>query len=61
MTAAFTPKSDFLRVLMERGFVHQCSDFAGLDEKALAGGLTAYIGFDCTAPSLHVGSHAARS
>ena len=56
MTADFTPKSDFLRVLMERGFVHQCSDFAGLDEKALAGGLTAYIGFDCTAPSLHVGS-----
>ncbi|MBX9759168.1 MAG: tyrosine--tRNA ligase [Beijerinckiaceae bacterium] len=56
MTAAFTPKSDFLRVLMERGFVHQCSDFTGLDEKALAGGLTAYIGFDCTAASLHVGS-----
>jgi tyrosyl-tRNA synthetase len=56
MTAQFTPKSDFLRVLMERGFVHQCSDFAGLDEKALAGGLTAYIGFDCTAASLHVGS-----
>ncbi len=41
---------------MARGFVHQCSDFPGLDEKALAGGLTAYIGFDCTAPSLHVGS-----
>lgn len=56
MTAQFTPKSDFLRVLMERGFVHQCSDFARLDEKALAGGLTAYIGFDCTAASLHVGS-----
>lgn len=56
MTAQFTPKSDFLRVLMERGFVHQCSDYAGLDEKALAGGLTAYIGFDCTAASLHVGS-----
>ena len=56
MTAQFTPKSDFLRVLMERGFVHQCSDYAGLDEKALAGGLTAYIGFDCTATSLHVGS-----
>ena len=56
MTAQFTPKSDFLRVLIERGFVHQCSDYAGLDEKALAGGLTAYIGFDCTATSLHVGS-----
>ncbi len=52
----FIPKSDFLRTLMARGFVHQCSDFAGLDEKALAGGLTAYIGFDCTAASLHIGS-----
>ena len=53
--AAFKPQSDFLRVLTERGFVHQCSDFAGLDAKAKAGELTAYIGFDCTAPSLHVG------
>ena len=48
--------SDFLAVLSERGFVHQCSDLAGLDALARAGGLTAYIGFDCTAPSLHVGS-----
>ena len=56
MTQNFVPKSEFLRVLMARGFVHQCSDFAGLDEKALAGGLAAYIGFDCTAASLHVGS-----
>ncbi len=46
MTHDFSPKSDFLRTLMARGFVHQCSDFAGLDEKALAGGLPAYIGFD---------------
>ncbi len=52
----FQPKSDFLRVLTERGFIHQCSDLAGLDEKALSGDLVAYIGFDCTAPSLHVGS-----
>ena len=52
----FRPRSDFLRVLIERGFVHQCSDFAGLDARAAAGGLVAYIGFDCTAPSLHVGS-----
>jgi tyrosyl-tRNA synthetase len=52
----FIPKSDFLQVLLQRGFVHQCSDFNGLDEKALAGSLKAYIGFDCTAPSLHVGS-----
>lgn len=48
--------SDFLRVLTERGFIHQCSDLAGLDAKAKSGDLVAYIGFDCTAPSLHVGS-----
>ena len=48
--------SDFLQILTERGFVHQCSDLAGLDEKARNGHLVAYIGFDCTAPSLHVGS-----
>ena len=52
----FKPKSDFLRTLIERGYVHQCSDFAGLDEKAASGDLVAYIGFDCTAASLHVGS-----
>jgi len=56
MSEDFRPKSDFLRTLMERGYVHQCSDFAGLDEKAKAGELTTYIGFDCTAASLHVGS-----
>jgi tyrosyl-tRNA synthetase len=56
MADDFRPKSEFLSVLIERGFTHQCSDFAGLDEKARAGGLSAYIGFDCTAPSLHVGS-----
>ncbi|MGE0733796.1 MAG: tyrosine--tRNA ligase [Alphaproteobacteria bacterium] len=49
-------KSDFLRVLHERGFVHQCTDAAALDARAAAGPITAYIGFDCTAPSLHVGS-----
>ena len=57
MTEPMTlPKSDFLRVLTERGFIHQCSDLAGLDEKAASGELIAYIGFDCTAASLHVGS-----
>ena len=50
------PQSDFLRVLQERGFIHQCSDLAGLDAKARSGELVAYIGFDCTARSLHVGS-----
>lgn len=49
-------RSDFLAVLHERGFVHQCSDVAGLDALAAEGRLSAYIGFDCTAPSLHVGS-----
>ena len=53
--AEFRPKSDFLAALLERGYVHQCSDFEGLDSKARAGELTAYIGYDCTAPSLHVG------
>ncbi|MGO4869000.1 MAG: tyrosine--tRNA ligase [Roseiarcus sp.] len=56
MSDAFQPRSDFLRILVERGFVHQCSDLAGLDDKAASGELVAYIGFDCTAPSLHVGS-----
>jgi tyrosyl-tRNA synthetase len=49
-------KSDFLRTLEERGFVHQISDAAALDAKCQAGTIAAYIGFDCTADSLHVGS-----
>ena len=49
-------KSDFLNILQERGFIHQVSDPASLDALAAKGELTAYIGFDCTAPSLHVGS-----
>ncbi len=56
MTDAFHPRSDFLRVMQERGYVHQCSDLQGLDDKARLGTLAGYIGFDCTAPSLHVGS-----
>ena len=51
----FRPQSDFLRALIERGYLHQCSDLEGLDARAKSGNLTAYIGFDCTAPSLHVG------
>lgn len=54
--SAAAPRSEFLKTLQERGFIHQCSDLAALDEKALGGGLVAYIGFDCTARSLHVGS-----
>ena len=49
-------KSDFLRILEERGFIYQISDPEGLDEKLLAGPITAYIGFDATAQSLHAGS-----
>ena len=56
MAETFIPRSDFLKTLTERGYIHQCSDFQGLDEKARKGELIAYIGFDCTAPSLHVGS-----
>ena len=52
----FRPQSDFLNVLTERGYIHQCSDLAGVDARAKAGTLTTYIGFDCTASSLHVGS-----
>src|SRR3979409_2060493 len=49
-------KSDFLQPLEERGFIPQVPEPEVLDARALKGGLTAYIGFDCTAPSLHVGS-----
>ncbi|MEO0498125.1 MAG: tyrosine--tRNA ligase [Pseudomonadota bacterium] len=49
-------KSEFLRVMQERGFIHQLSDPEGLDAKLVEGPLTAYIGFDCTARSLHVGN-----
>lgn len=49
-------RSDFLRVLQERGFIHQQTDSAGLERAIEAGPLTAYIGFDATADSLHVGS-----
>ncbi|WP_422036309.1 tyrosine--tRNA ligase [Reyranella sp.] len=48
-------KSDFMRIVHERGMVHQCSDTARLDELLSGGVRTAYIGFDCTADSLHVG------
>jgi tyrosyl-tRNA synthetase len=48
-------KSDFLNVLQSRGFIHQISDAAGLDALAEKGDVTAYIGYDCTASSLHVG------
>ena len=48
--------SEFLREATERGFIFQCTDIEGLDAALRAGPVTAYIGFDCTADSLHVGS-----
>ena len=48
--------SDFLRVLDERGFIHRCSDPDGLDALARDGKVVAYVGYDCTASSLHVGN-----
>jgi tyrosyl-tRNA synthetase len=50
-------KSDFLNTLQERGFIHQCSDFEGLDALAAKGEATAYVGYDCTARSLHIGNY----
>ncbi len=52
----FIPKSDFLQNMIDRGYVHQCTDLYALDHKLMKGVLPAYIGFDCTATSLHVGS-----
>src|SRR5450432_3474147 len=49
-------KSDFLNILAERGFIHQLSEPDALDARALTSPITAYIGFDCTAASLHIGS-----
>ena len=51
-----TYKSDFLNVLAARGFIHQVSEPDALDVLAREKAITAYIGFDCTAPSLHIGS-----
>ena len=49
-------KSDFLNILADRGFIHQVSEPDALDARAKTGSITGYIGFDCTAASLHVGS-----
>ncbi|MEP3947630.1 tyrosine--tRNA ligase [Ascidiaceihabitans sp.] len=52
----YHPKSEFVTVMMERGFLADCTDYQGLDEALLKGGMPGYIGFDATAKSLHVGS-----
>jgi tyrosyl-tRNA synthetase len=49
------PRSEFLKVLTERGYIHQTSDLEGIDAAAIEGRLTTYVGYDCTGPSLHVG------
>ena len=49
-------KSEFLNFISERGFLNQISDSEGLDKSFMKKGVSAYIGFDCTAPSLHIGS-----
>ncbi len=56
MSASSAPRSDFLSVLNERGFIHQCSDAEGLATLGRSGDLVAYVGYDCTAASLHVGN-----
>ena len=52
----FKPKSDLIRELQERGYIHQCTNIEELDKLTSKKKITAYIGFDCTAQSLHVGS-----
>ncbi|TCL09227.1 tyrosyl-tRNA synthetase [Shimia isoporae] len=52
----YQPKSDFLTVMLERGFVADCTDYEALDQALLNGVVPGYIGFDATAKSLHVGS-----
>jgi tyrosyl-tRNA synthetase len=54
--ASFKPKSDFVRVMQERGYIHQCSDIEALDKAACEGVVTAYVGYDATATSLHIGN-----
>ncbi|VCU59030.1 Tyrosyl-tRNA synthetase [Tritonibacter mobilis] len=51
----YHPKSDFIAIMMERGFLADCTDYQGLDEALVSGTQTAYIGYDATAQSLHVG------
>jgi tyrosyl-tRNA synthetase len=56
MSAMAKFRSAFLNILNERAFIHQCSDFAGLDALAARGEAVGYVGYDCTAPSLHIGN-----
>ena len=49
-------RSSFVREAQVRGFIHQCTDLGALDDRSAGGTIAGYIGFDCTAGSLHVGS-----
>ena len=51
----YHPKSDFMHVMMTRGYLADCTDYQGLDEALVKGVVPAYIGYDATAASLHVG------
>ena len=51
----YRPKSEFLTVMVERGYLADCTDLQALDDALIAGPVTAYIGYDATAASLHVG------
>ncbi|MBV8889714.1 MAG: tyrosine--tRNA ligase [Alphaproteobacteria bacterium] len=51
-----TLRSEFLRAATERGYLHQCTDLAALDARAAAGRIIGYVGYDCTADSLHIGN-----
>jgi tyrosyl-tRNA synthetase len=53
--STFKPKSDFLRIMLERGYLHQCTDLEALDAALSAGVVTTYVGYDATADSLHIG------
>jgi tyrosyl-tRNA synthetase len=54
--AMSTPRSTFLSTATERGYIHQCTDFETLDQRLHSRRVTGYIGYDCTADSLHVGN-----
>jgi tyrosyl-tRNA synthetase len=56
LTRMSTPRSPFLVAAIERGFLHQCTDLEALDARLLEGPVTAYVGYDCTADSLHIGN-----
>ncbi len=51
----YHPKSDFIATMIERGFLADCTDYQGVDDALISGVQTAYIGYDATAQSLHVG------